>query len=615
MAGRMLWVTVLVGMLAAAASAAEEKDVVWAVSQTPDDACLILTLQSLGDMETALKGLVGGEEALSVQIVREREGQAPAGLLDAAGPAVVVIHMASGEEPQVVCLSRILDETKLGGEELENGVLKVQHTRPFYAKKVGPWAACSSEVESVQWFAKAAKRATVTDADGKQIAAHSMWLRLDPKPFVAKMQEEMGNPSTGMSPMALKMIQWMSDMMGQVNDLTAWVDLKPEGAVADMALTLAEGSSLLGMAQACQAMEGHTLNLPASECLLLAGWGCVDAPKAVESYVSICKPLFNIFAEGQDEKVVQRLDAAWSFCEKMGGTLGNEGAFLLEGGQPGQGAIRIAEVFSLKDADAFRKMIPDQATMSNDLLKVMMGSLANMGGSALPFEMTMEYKAAAETIEGVPVDVICVKKEAADASSSDVMPPMDAMEKMIYGPDGMMSRLAVVDQTAVVVIGGAEAMGRTIKATRGQGTLLAADPKVTAAMGRMPKGACGGGLLSVSNVVYVVLSNVLHGAEQGMPPEVTEAAKNEGIMPFPAPALGDLVVMAVRVEGNTLHLTIDVPQSEVRGAVDVGKEGARRMGWYFQKQMELMMKQRQNQQPSAPEEEEEPQAGEAEPAL
>jgi len=100
-----------------------------------------------------------------------------------------------------------------------------------------------------------------------------------------------------------------------------------------------------------------------------------------------------------------------------------------------------------------------------------------------------------------------------------------------------------------------------------------------------------------------------------MPPEVTEAAKNEGIMPFPAPALGDLVVMAVRVEGNTLHLTIDVPQSEVRGAVDVGKEGARRMGWYFQKQMELMMKQRQNQQPSAPEEEEEPQAGEAEPAL
>jgi hypothetical protein len=264
---------------------------------------------------------------------------------------------------------------------------------------------------------------------------------------------------------------------------------------------------------------------------------------------------------------------------------------------------RMAETFTVKDPAEYARLKAKMMTSSKELMKAMMGQIGGMPGGPM-MKMDVDFKEAAETIEGLKVDVMKMKMEmelppdAPPEAKAQVKAMMDAT----YGPEGMMMRMALVEKTVVFTIGDADTMARAIKAARGQAPELTTSPKVAAAVGSLPKGVCAGGVVSFANLMYMSMSITDRMMSQSMPPEIQEAAKKANLAPIEAPPAGDLSTASAGVKGQTLHMELSVPQADVRGAVQVAKRGSERMMWIMQKQMEMMQKkmQEQQQQPGAP---------------
>jgi hypothetical protein len=165
---------------------------------------------------------------------------------------------------------------------------------------------------------------------------------------------------------------------------------------------------------------------------------------------------------------------------------------------------------------------------------------------------------------------------------------MKAMMDATYGPEGMTMRMALIDKTAIAIVGGTEAMAKAIKTVRGQAPDLLTDPKVAAAVGRLPKGICAGGVISFANLAYMAMSMADQMLSQTMPPEIKEAAKAANLPPLEAPPAADLSTAAIAVKGRSLHVELAVPQADVRNAAQVGKRASERMMWVMQQQMKMM---------------------------
>jgi hypothetical protein len=213
-------------------------------------------------------------------------------------------------------------------------------------------------------------------------------------------------------------------------------------------------------------------------------------------------------------------------------------------------------------------------------------------------KMDADFKEAAETIEGLPVDLMKMKMEmqlppdAPPEAKAQIKAMMDAT----YGPDGMTMRMALVDKTAVFTIGDADTMARSIKAARGQAPDLSTNPKVAAAVGRLPKGVCAGGAVSFANLMYMTMSMTDHMLSQTMPPEIQEAAKKANLPPLEAPPAADLSIVSGSVKGGALRMELSVPQADVQNAVQVAKRASERIMWVVQQQQKMMQERMQQQQ-------------------
>ena len=600
MAAKTLLLSVVAWMLAGPVLAVQEAEPAWAVAQAPDDACLVGAVRSLAELETALEGL-SGEEAGSLGLVKGLEGKMPAGLFDVGGPVVAVLRIAEGK-PELVLMLRLKDETKLEGERLDGDILEVKHSKPLFAKKAGPWAAFSEKVEVVKWFAAAPKRLALTDAEAAQVAGRTLWLRVEPKPLAVALKdliEKQTRAAQGGAPVPAatsKVFDWLVGLAGQASGVVLAADVKPEGITADAEVSLADGSPLLDMARAGLPLQDLTGSLPVTDRPLLVSWGRIDWQKALPPYKALIRPLIDALVEGEDDALRKSVDQLWDAFEKWGKVLGTDVAILVEPAPPGQGMYRLEEIFTVEDPDAFRKLLSEQMAASKDMMSILMGKMPAMPG-APAMAMEVDYKEAAETIEGVPVDVMhmTVKTALPPNAPPEAKAQLEALSAAMYGPEGMVIRMAVVDKRAVVTMGDADGMARAIKVVRGQGPALSTDPKVAAALKRLPKDASGAGLLSLGNYTYMAMAFVHRMMAASMPAEVLDAAKAEGMDVWAPPPPGDLVTVSGRLEGRTVRIAVDVPQSEVRGAVAVGKEGGKRIAWYAQKQQEMMQKQNPGQ--------------------
>jgi len=392
----------------------------------------------------------------------------------------------------------------------------------------------------------------------------------------------------------MKMMDWVFDIAKDATSISAAADIQPEGITADVEMDLAEGSNLLAIAGSGVPVKGYKAGLPKADGLILAIWAGMDWGKAIPPMKGLMKPIFDIIAEGADEKTRKAIDSMWASYEKWGGVLGNHFAMVMEVPKPGAGLYQVAETFTIKDPDKYRKVMKDYMETSMEAVDVMMSKFTAMSGvPQVPnVKGKTEYKEAAETIEGVPVDVWRIKF---DVSLPPDAPPqaaeqLKAMLHAVYGPEGITFRMAVVGNVAIATMGDPGVMARTIKAVKGEAPDLSTDPKVAAALKRVPEGE-GAALISAANYMYLAMGMVDNMMMGSLPPEMKAEAEKAGIKPLAAPPPTDLITVSGGVEGRTVRVRIDVPQSDIRAAVSVGNQAVKRMEWFAKKQQEMAKQQ------------------------
>ena len=577
------------------------QDLAWAAGQAPADACVVLTIAGAADLEKNLKALVGpdGEE---LDIVQELDEGLPTEGLDPAGPLVLIMPAALDETAPVL-LVRIKDEAAIKGEKAGAGILATKRSlgpekgeRSGYVLKMGSWAAVADKPDDIKAILRAEKKVTLSDGQRASIAKHTVWVHLNPaslaaagKRFFDKAQKQMvENAQAPKMPEAtMKMMNWVFDIAKDATRISAAADVKPEGITADVEAEFDKASDLFALAKSGVPVKDYKPGLPKAEGLILAVWAGMDWAKAVPPMKRLMKPIFDIIADGEDEKTRKAIDSMWASYEKWGAVMGNRFAMVMETPKPGAGMYQLAETFTIKDPDQYRKVMKEYMQTSADAMDVMMTKfMVTPGVPQVPnVKGEAEYKEAAETIEGVPIDVMRIKF---DVNLPPDAPPQAAeqlktMLHTFYGPEGMTMRMAVVGKLGIATMGDASVMARAIEAAKGQAPDLVTDPKVAAALKRIPEGE-GAALISAANYMYMAMGMVDNMMMGSLPPEMKAEAEKAGIKPLAAPPPTDLITVSGGVEGRTVRVKIDVPQADIRAAVAVTKQGTKRMKWFAKKQ-------------------------------
>jgi hypothetical protein len=582
--------------------AAQEKDLAWAVSQAPADACVVATIRNMAEFETSLRDLAG-PDAGEMALVKSLEEGLPPGVLDVGGPLVYIVPVSEKGFPGIA-MFRLKDEASLNAQTVEGQILKVVPSAtepgppagapPVYVLKFWPWAALGNDLGAMRALALAPSRLAPSAADRAAMGGHLIWVQANPKSMAAAARQaiarEQKRSEAGgeqiVPPALIKTLQWATGLLDQMQSIGLAADMGPRRATARLDVALAEGSSLLAAAQAGLPVERFTGGLPAADGLVAAGWGRVDWAEALPPMKVLLRPLFDVLAEGGDAAARKNVDELWTSYERWAAVLGADAAVLLEAEKPGRGLFRFVETFSVKDPAEYRKLVARQTAASRDLMRIATQGLCAMPG--MPAMKTdVQLKEDAEKIEGLSVDVVTVKvtAEARPGAPPEEAARVKAMLEAVYGPQGMVLRLACVDKLGVVVLGGADDMARALRAARGQGAGLGADPKVAAAIGRLPESACVAGIASISNYVYMIMTSMERTIAQAMPPEVKAAAA--GLKPLDPPPMADLATFSLCLEGRSISVALELPQSEVRAAIASGKQGSDRLMWYMRKQEEL----------------------------
>ncbi|MEI6970468.1 MAG: hypothetical protein WCL44_03040 [bacterium] len=557
---RILLVVAVVTVSSVVGLNAQQKDTAWAVSQAPADSLFVVGSRNFGSLWTNLKQWSGqGDKIPNFPAMMEM--QMPQGI-DLTGP-VAIMMLSSGERTSIVVMSQMKPGAAISGDKVDGGITKVVSSfgTTSYALQMAPWVAMSDNQASLQAMSAAKTRLVVTAQQKNDINGRSVWAWVNTKALTAKLKASIPQDlqQTDVSPAEpnhAALANSAISLLNQVSSLTAALDVKPEAAALTVGLEYAPNSQLALLASAGLPIASYKAGLPATDQLLVAGWGRTDWVKMVAPTKAIIMPFMDTLIPASNADARKSLDAMWVIYAELAATLGNEAAFVMKPAPIGEGVYHLAETFAVKNPDAFRKTMAKAMPMSEELTK----AISNLGpaGSATPqMDMKVDYKPSAETIDGVAVDVISTK--ITPAMSPDEQEAAQKMVESMYGPEGMTMRMAVVGRTAVVSMGGKNVMGGALKAAKGQTPDLAGNPKVAAALARVSKSATFAGVASLPAYAYFTINMVQRMvAGAGNPtPSIQE------------PAMGDLVTFSLRMQGNTQYFDLNVPQSEVLGVVGI----------------------------------------------
>jgi hypothetical protein len=586
-------------------SLAQENQLAWAAAQAPADACLVATIRSLSELEGALRVLVGpeGEETA---LVKALEQDLPPGALDVGGPVAVIVPAAE-KGWACITLLRIKDAARLQGETVAGNILKIRLREPppdeppsepqprdiIYVWKCGPWAAVGGDLAAVRSLASARARLALTQAARSAIADHQDWLQADPRLLAAAVRQEIAEQQKdiecrrrGNHILDAKVLQWVAVLLDQAQAISLTADAKPSGITCEIEVALAEGSPLLAVAAAGLPLESFRGRLPAIDRLVLAGWARFDWARAVPAVKALIQPLLVALADGGDDAARRGMAEMLASCEQWATAVGPDFSVLMEAPPGGKGEPRLVEAFTLKDPAAYRQLLARQIAASEDAVWGMIRHLGAMP-SMPAVRLDVQRKPDAETIEGLPVDVVTMHLTAlapCDAAPQD-RARLQAAVAATFGRDAMDWRIAAVDKVGLAVLGGPKTAARAIRTVRGEAPCLGSNPRVAAAAARLPKGGFVAGLLSLGDHVYMHMCTMERRAAMHVPPEVRKAAR--ALKPLEPPSPADLVTIGMRLDGRRLCLAVDAPQCEIRAAVAAAKQGSDRLMWYTREQAAL----------------------------
>jgi len=596
----------------APAPAAGAPDIAAAVGHTPADACGVVAVANMAELEKNLKAMLG-EVADDMDLVQELAADLPPAL-DATGPLVLILpsDLDKGEPVLVVAVK---DASAIKGEDAGAGIVSMpsKDGRERFVLALDGWALVShGKADAIKAVMRAEKKIQLADARKAALAKHMVWVHLNPSALAAVAKRGMEQArqqikeqgGQGMPPQAsFDMVNALLEMVKDVTGIEMAADVTADGIHVLADAHLAEGSHLGALADTGVPVEDYKVGLPTSDRLLVAAWAGMDWQKAMSPMKALMKPIFDILTEGEDEETRKAIDTMWASYEKWGPIMGKRFGMLLELPPPGGGMYQLAETYEIKDPEAYRKLLKEYMDTSKAFMNIMMTRFG--AGSGMPgmppqvphVDADVTFEEAAETIEGVPVDLmrITFKVNVPEGTTPQAAAQVKQMIETIYGPDGMAIWMAIVGDKGVAAMGGKEVMARAIKAAKGQTPDLATDPKVAEALKQVPKGQAVM-LMSAAKYTYMAMGMVDRMMAVNLPPEVLQEAETAGHGPLQPPPPTDLVRLTGKGDGSGLSLTVDVPKSDLRAAILMAKKGAERMQFLVKKLQEMAQKHAQQAQ-------------------
>lgn len=591
-----------------AVSPALRKALLEMVAQAPADAVLVGTVRSARAFVDNLNAFAGPELATLVAVPFSL---LPPGVGDLEQPVGWTV-LIGPDGPGVVFLMHLKDRERLKGETVEGGILKIKpavgSAPTIFAMRMDNWVAFSGGPAALKAFQAAGPRFAPDEQMADRIAANLAWLHVNAKPLadmvlpeIRREKERLQKRHTAETPSKqVKLFEWLEDLVQEIEDLEVALDADGGHGALRVGLTLRQDASLLAIAKTLSPIETYEAALPPTDRFLLATWSRIDQAEAGTRLKAFLEPVMDVVFEmmekamakqaaGQDAAqppaVMQPLNKAvkqmWAMIAEQGDVLGDQTAALMEIPEAGQGVYRMTQIVALKDGAAYRALMKKSVETVDGFYKAILGTIPKTP-DAPKMDMGVEYHEAAETIEGLSVDVIRFK--------FDMTPPEDAPPQVraafkgmmdgIYGPEGLVMRVAVSGNRAVVTLGGADVMARAIKNLQAGDADLAKQETVRAALARVPSGSGAVLLVSLPAYGYLVDTMLERVLPMTLPPDAKQGYEEALLPRLDVPTIGEPMLVAVRVDDRTVRLDFDVPASELTRTIPVIRHGLARMMFY-----------------------------------
>jgi general secretion pathway protein G len=555
----------------------------------------------------------------------------PAESIDMDKPmAWAVLGVPGQGEPMAVIMARLKDGATIPGPADPDGIIQLPPAGPpipLFAMKAGNWVLFGLPPHLKAFKAKMAGPAVeVTEMMAAHMTEDLAWVHLNIKPLAATAKPMIEHEKTmaarraagGGAPVAVslppagvasgtaaapvataagtaisdevKVLDWAANLVGQFDSLELGLMMDGSHCVLRVHLAIDEKGEILAMARTLQPIESYEGMLPETDRFLAAAWVRADRAKGAAELKTFLKPVMDFAFEklgeaakaqagaNPMEALTKSIDALWQLLDQYPDAMGDRSAMLAEIGEPGQGAVRSIAVQTLKDSAKYNAMKEKSLSVVDGFLKAISGELAAVGGPQAPkMIMGMDFKAGAEKIDGTDVDVMKFNydmKMPKDAAAGMPFNPeefMKSYQTALYGPDGLITRMAVVKDLAISAMGGKDVMERAIKHAKGQGGDLAKQKAVAEAIARVPAKSsivamfsCPAYLYTIGQVVDPVMAGML-------PPERRKAMDAVPMPKIERPALGAPTIVSVQVVDRTITLQIDMPQSELGRSLTYGR--------------------------------------------
>ena len=333
----------------------------------------------------------------------------------------------------------------------------------------------------------------------------------------------------------------IAHFLDQTHTLEASVRFEADGVAADVAMRFVKGGTIANFLSA-QVPSSAAIPLPSDRPVESAVTMSLDP--AIRADLIMKAARFFLAEAPRPEPLPdptkrQVEEAVRMYAE----TLGPQMTFISAPAQPGMGTETGLTILELKDPERFRKSL--------DLLAAAWESLAEQ----LSLYVRFESRPEAEAVAGVPITVFTPQfRFGIDARHVEFRERM----KVLYGPEGLVYRVAVVGNQAVIASGSDRGMlMQTLERLRGGRA-----PEPLPAIARLQSHLPGRQQVAMAMSLPLFIAQAL--IRGGTPPDRigTMAAGRE------------VAGIALQADGTTARLASYWPHEQIRMAMDLLKRAA-----------------------------------------
>lgn len=351
------------------------------------------------------------------------------------------------------------------------------------------------------------------------------------------------------------------DALNQVEAVDIGADVGEEGLTLKKAVTFHADGSIARALGVLAPLKRWVPPLAATDDFVVAGWMRVDMEKLVGEYLALVGYLDTKMGL-KDALGAELIDELKNSITRGGRCLGNNLAMVISAppAEEKRGIFAYAAAFEVTDAKMYRRELARRASVWPPLLEKMFENL----GQTAP-KISYEYKPKAEQIAGIRVDHVKSNVDFLMGSHQVGATPEEAkkhsleMINIIYGPEGLLSRFAIVDDEVVATLGGKVEMERALAAVTGEQPSLAKDDALKRLAKKMPKHAAAIAFISIPRYVGAVMRMGQEFAVRMMPP----GTKGPPMPKVEVPKTDSAAVVALAVRRNVCRIDMHVPMAEV----------------------------------------------------